>query len=696
MLDAVTKSPLLRNPEFQSALIRLAIWVFAIIYIGLGAASSYYAVELSQYYWFFSIFFFIFILILISIFFRPVWEARRYFSLFSDIAATSFCILMTNEAINPFYMLYIWLFISYGTRYGKQHLRVASVTSFFSYLAVLVYLDQWHRSAFDSIFFLALLLILPLYQYSLLNRLHQARVEAERSSRAKSTFLSTMTHELRTPLNGIVGMSHLLRGTPLSRDQKEYVNSITSSAAMLNSLIGNVLDLTKMESSRLELDEINFSLRPVVRDVCVAMAEKGAEKGVAVLCEFEPRVPRKVRGDPTRLKQILFNLLDNAIKFTGRGQVEVRVLVGQPDRELSQTHIRIEIQDSGVGIREKDWNRVFDSFWQADSSTTQNQGGTGLGATIARNLAQVMGGVVGLSSQPGAGALFYLKLPLLIADASMETGTAGGFDGVRGLVVELNPTARDQLVAMCKRQGVQCRVAARIADISAQVIEAEEEEGLDFILVADTPEGQDVERLAAIVRHHLGINLPVIYLGYGDRRVHDLRPNTVFLAKPITDEVLVGALKSVLDGVKAEAVGPSGVESGQVNDADIKGLKILMAEDNPINAKVLSTLLGELGCEVFWAKDGQEALEASSNGFDMAFVDLRMPRLDGVGFARGYRSLEGVGEHMPIIALTANTSAEVRHQCLEAGMDDFLSKPVDRGTLGSVLRYHLDRAPDPA
>lgn len=318
-------SPLLGNPEFQSALVRLGVWLFAVLYIGFGALTGYYVVDYGHYLLLFGGFLVLFLSLLLSIPYRPVWVARRYFSLLSDIAATSLCIYLTREVVSPFYLLYIWIFISYGTRYGKGLLNAASVLSILAYSLVLIALGQWQRYTFEVIFFLLLLILLPLYQYMLLRKLHEARLEAERSDRAKSVFLSCMTHELRTPLSGIVGMSQLLLNSKLSVEQREYADSIAASAHTLDSLISEALDLSTIDAGGIELKPQPLDIRALCGDVLLTLSHGAFDKGLELICRIDEQIPERVCYDPLRLRQILFNLLTNAIKFTRKGEVELAV-----------------------------------------------------------------------------------------------------------------------------------------------------------------------------------------------------------------------------------------------------------------------------------------------------------------------------------------------------------------------------------
>lgn len=676
---------LLRNPEFQSALVRLAIWLFAVFYIGFGAVTEYYVVDLGDYSLLFGGFLILFLSLLASVLYRPVWEARRYLSLLLDIAATSFCIYLTKDVVSPFYLLYIWIFISYGTRYGKAHLKAASLLSILAYTVLLTVLGQWEKYTFEVIFFLLLLIMLPLYQYVLLRKLHNARMEAEQSDKAKSIFLSSMTHELRTPLSGIMGMSQLLRNTPLSTEQKEYVESIASSANILDSLISEVLDLSKMDAEGFELTPRLFDIRRLFRDICLTLSHQALDKGLELICHIDERVPHQLYYDELRLRQILCNLLSNALKFTETGEIELSAKVLPAVSEEGHEWLLISVRDTGIGLSEAQQQQLFECFWQADASPTSGQGGLGLGATITQRLTHLMGGDVSVESSMGQGSCFRIQLPLTGQIPVPALARSHLFEGVSVLIYETNRRTGDILRQACVDRGIHCYAAARISDLSAVVQQAEMRGGLDFAIIADSPGGQEVYRIGRILRQHLGDDLPVVFLGYMERRLSDSHPASYFLTKPFVAAELMNQV-----GVLLRQGGyPGDGNARHIRDSLSFPVRVLMAEDNTINAKVLSTLLNGIGCQVSWAKNGEEALRmALADSFDIAFIDLRMPKMDGLSFTRELRAQEQGDRRLPIIALTANISSNVHKACAEAGMDDFLAKPVDERLLRQAIQRY--------
>jgi len=675
------------HPEFQSALVRLGLWLFGAAYIGLGAWTGYYRVDVSYYLTLFFGYLAVFVALAVDVALHPTRRFRRYLALTLDVSAVSLAIFLTREAISPFFLIYIWIFISYGTRFGKRYLVVASVLSVVAYNLVLVELSEWQRHTFEAFFFLLLLVVLPLYQFALLRRVQQARLEAERANQAKGHFLSTMTHELRTPLSGVIGMTQLLEGTQMTPEQREYVRSISSSAHLLRALIGDVLDLSKIEARKVQIEHLPFRPRPVVLEVCNALQSQALDKGLELVCAIDGRVPDEVVGDQLRVRQILFNLLGNAIKFTERGQVVVRCRVAEGDRELPRSHLLLEIEDSGIGIAADKLPRIFDSFWQADDSTTRRYGGSGLGTTIARDLTQLMGGVIGVASVEGEGSRFSVKLPLLPEGFTpVEPAYPAVLRGRQMLLFEANGASRDAILGACAEMGIHCRAVDSV-DGLARITGSGPP--IDLAMVADSPRGEDLDTVLGQISRGLRADIPFVLLTYSSRRPDVDRSCVRCLNKPFSPEQLAGVLARVLTGAREHrgSAGGADAPSRSAPPRGAGGLRILVAEDNAIAAKVITTLLQREGYATTLVRDGEEALrKAAEEAFDLAFVDLRMPKLDGLEFTRRHRSTETPERRLPIVALTANAAEDVRQGSLAAGMDGFLVKPVEPEELSAAVR----------
>jgi len=676
------------NAEFQSTLVRLAVWSFGTLYISIAAWTGYYKVDVPYFLTLFAIILTVTLAVFVSVLIRPDWPARRYLSLSLDILAISLAIFITREAISPFYLLYIWVFISAGTRYSTRHLLVASAEAVIAYSLVLSALGQWSRHTYEAVFFLLLLVLLPLYQYALLRRVQGAKDEAERANKAKGDFLAFMTHELRTPLTGVVGMTELLKTTELDREQRDYVAAVSNSTQVLSALIGDILDFSKIDAVKLKLEHLPFDPRALVREVCTVLEGLALANRVELICEVDAALPWTIQGDQLRVRQILFNLIGNAVKFTAAGEVRVRLTVRPPEAGIGAPHLLLEVEDTGVGIPADKIASIFESFRQADTSTTRRFGGSGLGTTIALELSRLMGGTIGVASEEGRGSRFWVRLPLL---AGAVPVSARGIDltGRRALVLEANQNHRDLACAVLRGAGAICLAVAEPGAVAALGLGTAD---LDVLVIADRLDGLDLAATRARVSESLGSPaddaLPCLFLTYAARRPTGRLAHTRCLGKPFLAEDLVGAVAKLLGLTPGASPGAlRKQELGGSDPTSVAGIRVLVAEDNEIAAKVITTFLKKMGIACTRVQDGEQALsEALGGTFGIAIVDLRMPKLDGIAFAQRYRAL-AAQRPLPIVALTANASAEVRQQCLDAGMVDFLAKPVSP----DLLRQTIER-----
>jgi two-component system sensor histidine kinase RpfC len=659
----------------RAGILRLVIGALLVVYLLPGTTSSEER-ELVLYVG--AVQFVVGVLIFLRIAYTThISPARRIFAQLADVGTITCYMAISGEWAAPLFLIYIWVTLGSGFRFGPKYLVTELIMSVAGF-AIAIYVNPWWRSHTGlGVGMLLGMFFVSIYVLSLVRRMFDALARAEAANVAKRRFISVMSHEMRTPLNAIIGMADLLRDTSLTREQADMLQTLRGSSRVLLGLVEDVLDFSKIEAGKLQLEKADFDLHALVNSTCRIVAAQAASKGIEFVVSIMPEVPPAVRGDPHHLRQILINLSGNAVKFTERGSVTVHVSA-HSETEKS-VRLKFSIRDTGIGIPAEAQARIFESFMQADQSTSRRFGGTGLGTTIAKQLVELMGGKLGLESAVGLGSTFWFEIALEKQPERAGLAGAGDLAGARVLLVGFPQASREPLEQALSGWGVAPVAAATVEEGVARLV-AEISLARPYHSALLYASGEDPKLAQRFRRAAPNPSPPTVLAVPRDadvQRFDALSSGfTAILELPFDKRQLFNVLHSVSAGEE--------VREGVVRLQDYarrgsaKKLRVLVADDNPTNREVIAKILERGGHTVGLANDGEQALDAvQREHFDTVILDRNMPGIGGIEALQALRLMMRGRERLPVIILSADATPASRREALEAGADAFLPKPVE-------------------
>ncbi|MEJ2622760.1 MAG: ATP-binding protein, partial [Candidatus Thiodiazotropha sp.] len=666
------------DTEHEQSLVRVVIVLIVLIYLAVASVFGEISESALHGLIILSLFLLFSLAMIAAIAVNPgVSIPRRVICMLGDMGMITYLLYYYGESMTALYIVYLWVSSGYGLRYGNRYLAASTIMAAFGFFLVLQYNDDWHSDPKTGWGLWIGLIVLPMYIASLLAKLSRALAAAEAANQAKSRFLANMSHEIRTPINGVIGLLELLSVTPLEAKQSSLVHGAQSSAATLLHLIENVLDISKIEAGRITLTKASFDLHALINGVVGLFEYAANNKQLILQRTIDPDCPYRLIGDELHLRQVLVNLVSNAVKFTEHGYVELNV--SAENIEKDRVRLRVQVIDSGIGISESAQNYIFEPFRQEDEGITRRFGGTGLGMSIAKQLTELMGGDLTVTSRIGQGSCFTLMLYCQLQQHEEEYAALDIPGGIR--VISHDSMMIGKLRNWFNEWEVNCAVDLGVTEQVQEMVMLLDAQALHHpsTLMEEYPGLVGRDLLLLIDKAKLNFD----YKAAGYRGVLDLS---------LDKQQLYRVLHSFQTATFDRGVTP--VENIPVRAKPLKTCHILVAEDNLTNQLVTRSFLEQDGHQVTVVDDGTAALDIlEDQEFDLAIVDMMMPGHGGLEIIKLYRHMAGQRHAMPFVVLTANVSEEAKAACRSLGVK-YLSKPLRGQVLQNVVQELLTKDAD--